>query len=295
MNDFITRFKNEMRHNGLQPPETLIPGKYHRIPGVNKGPNNRSGWCCLLEDGSAGHFGDWSSDLKGYLRADSHKQYTRHEQAEHARKLRAARAQAEQERLTKQRAAANRAFSLFLSADRADESHPYLLRKGIERHGALTHQRSLLLPITSFAGFVASVQFIAEDGTKKLLTDGRKKGCFIHVSGDLLMHDQIIICEGWATGCTLATYHPSALVLAAIDAGNLKAVAINARSKWPSAEIVIAGDDDQLNPHNPGKAYATEAAQAADALLAFPQWPTNAPKHLSDFNDLDVWLKRGEV
>ena len=51
---------------------------------------------------------------------------------------------------------------------------------------------------------------------------------------------RLIICEGWATGCTLAEDKSDALVLAAIDAGNLKPVAIAARCRWPLEELVIA-------------------------------------------------------
>ena len=32
---------------------------------------------------------------------------------------------------------------------------------------------------------------------------------------------------------------------------------------------------------------------ASGALLALPQWPEDAPEHLTDFNDLAVWLAGG--
>jgi putative DNA primase/helicase len=137
---------------------------------------------------------------------------------------------------------------------------------------------------------LTSLQFIAPNGAKRLLGGGRKQGCFIAVSGDEDAVHRIVICEGWATGCTLAENDPDALVLSAIDAGNLKPVAVAARRRWPSAELIIAGDDDRQTPGNPGATKAHEAAIAADGLLALPQWPENAPEHLTDFNDLNLWL-----
>jgi len=150
-----------------------------------------------------------------------------------------------------------------------------------------------MLPVTTFEGSISSLQFIAPDGRKRLLSGGRKRGCFIAVAGDEDQAQRVIICEGWATGCTLAKEEPSALILAAIDAGNLKPVAVAARSRWPTAELVIAGDDDRLTPGNPGASKARAAAIAADALLALPQRPADAPEHLTDFNDLDRWLAGG--
>jgi putative DNA primase/helicase len=46
---------------------------------------------------------------------------------------------------------------------------------------------------------------------------------------------------------------------------------------------------------NPGATKAKAAAIASGALLALPQWPEDAPEHLTDFNDLAVWLARGGV
>jgi putative DNA primase/helicase len=133
-----------------------------------------------------------------------------------------------------------------------------------------------------------------------LLSGGRKHDCVIPVTGKLAdiasfayeHPPRVVICEGWATGCTLAEDEPGARVLAAVDAGNLVPVAIAARHCWPSTEIVIAGDDDRLTEGNPGATKARAAAIAANGLLALPEWPENAPESLTDFNDLAVWLER---
>lgn len=103
---------------------------------------------------------------------------------------------------------------------------------------------------------------------------------------------RVFICEGWATGCTLAEDNPESVTLAAIDAGNLKAVALGVRRRSPNATIIIAGDDDRLTPGNPGATKAHEAAIAADARVKLPIWPEDAPLTLTDFNDLHQWLWR---
>ena len=149
------------------------------------------------------------------------------------------------------------------------------------------------MPVVDFDGTVTSLQFIGPDGGKRLLAGGRKQGCFIPVAGAAGNPARIIICEGWATGCTLAEIDPSALVISAIDAGNLQPVAVMARCRWPRAKLLIAGDDDRRTPGNPGATGARAAAMAAGAGLAMPDWPPDAPEHLSDFNDLALWLARG--
>ena len=75
-----------------------------------------------------------------------------------------------------------------------------------------------------------------------------------------------------------------------MNAGNLKPVAIAMRERYGQAiELVIAGDDDRETPGNPGRTAANRAANAADALVVFPEWPVSAPVELSDFNDLHLW------
>ncbi|WP_289083452.1 toprim domain-containing protein [uncultured Spongiibacter sp.] len=280
---------------GLTPPDRIFPGKWHRFPGAGKGPANRSGWCLLFDDEQGGCFGDWSTGLRQDWFRDSSCVYSRHRQSADSNELRAARLQAEVSRQAQYENAANRARWIWDSSSGAPAGHSYLLLKGINPHNARVYNGLLVLPVTNFHGAITSLQFIAPNGQKRLLSGGRKQGCFIAVAGDEENVEKIVICEGWATGCTLAEHEPAALVLAAIDAGNLESVAVSARCHWPSAEIIIAGDDDRLTPGNPGATKAKAAAIAADALLALPQWPENAPAELTDFNDLALWQTGGDA
>lgn len=293
MYDALSNFRDAIRAAGLEPPDAIEPGRLHRFPGNGKRQSNRAGWCLLFDDGRGGCFGDWSTGITETWQAKRDKPYSKAERTAFARRVKEAKKQAETERNARQADASKRAAAIWNTATPASGNHPYLIRKRIQPHGARIHKGALTLPVTDFTGRLTSLQFIAADGGKLLLSGGRKRGCFIPVAGDKENPGRVIICEGWATGCTLAEDEPTALVLAAIDAGNLEPVAVSVRRCWRTAELVIAGDDDRLTAGNPGATKAKAAAIASGALLALPQWPENAPEHLTDFNDLAVWLAGG--
>ncbi|MNF96637.1 DNA primase TraC [compost metagenome] len=79
-----------------------------------------------------------------------------------------------------------------------------------------------------------------------------------------------------------------------MNAGNLKAVALALRARYPGLTILIAGDDDRQTEGNPGRTAANAAAVAAGGQVAFPDWPDDAPTTLSDFNDLANWKRTHE-
>jgi putative DNA primase/helicase len=100
----------------------------------------------------------------------------------------------------------------------------------------------------------------------------------IFVAGEIAHAPRVLIAEGWATGATLSDMNPDALVLSAIDAGNLHPVATEARRAWPDRELVICADADPV-----GKAKGRAAAISASALIAVPEFPEGTEG--SDWND----------
>ena len=289
----ISQFSDAIKASGMEPPKVIEPGKMHRFPGVGKRKNNRAGWCILFGDGLGGCYGDWASGFSDNWQANRNKVFSHAERLAFMRRVQESQKQAEAMRNTKYIDAANRALAIWKASSPTPDNHPYLLRKGIKNHNARISEGSLVLPVMDFAGRLASLQFIDTDGHKLLLSGGRKQGCFIPVTNDVTNSARVIICEGWATGCTLAEDQPTSRILAAIDAGNLQQVAVATRNKRPSVELVIAGDDDRLTPGNPGITKARAAAIASGALLALPQWPIGCPEFLTDFNDLAQWIKGG--
>ncbi len=288
--DYISAFCTAIQATGLEPPAVIEPDKWHRFPGIGKKGSNRAGWCRLFVDGTGGVFGDFSSGLSKAWQAERIRPYTPSERAYFKRNADESRAEAKAIRATEHAEAATRAMTIWNVAMAPSDDHPYLTRKHINAHSARLLNDSLVLPITDFTGTLTSLQFIAPDGGKTLLKGGRKQGSYIHVAGNAHAPDRVWICEGWATGCTLAENDPTALVIAAIDAGNLKSVALSARYRWPYAQLIIAGDDDRLKTVNTGAIAAHAAAVTAGALLALPDWPDGAPDNLSDANDLAAWL-----
>lgn len=294
MTNNIFDFRNAIYEFGLSPHNNIEPGKLYRVPGVEKRSNNTSGWYKLFYDGLGGCFGDWSTGRCGSWHVKNNKRLSSAEKKNFIYQIAKAKLQAEENLRLKQTVAAKKARSIWYMSTHVSKMHPYLIRKGINSGCARFYKQSLVLPIKNFNGKITSLQFIKPDGQKILLLGGQKKGCFIHVSGNKSDFSKVIICEGWSTGCTLAANDPKAYVLAAIDAGNLKFVAISARIKWPNAELIIAGDDDRLTMTNVGATKAKAAAIASGGLLALPQWPEGAPETLTDFNDLSTWLARGD-
>lgn len=276
-----------MRNAGLRPPDVIEFGRITRFPGQGKSPSNRAGWCYLSEDGSQGAFGDWSTGLRQVW--TMHKAGQVNKCFAVGKPRRRVDAQNRQDAI--HRRAALRALEIWTGSIPAPSDHPYVSAKLIAPLGAKLYKNCIALAIRTFQGSIASIQFIDPDGNKRLLRDGRKKGAFIHVSGGMRQPALLVICEGWATGCTLATTINSATVLAAVDAWNLLGVAEGARRLWPSVEIVVAADDDRLTVGNPGLTAARRAAAAVRGAIIQPDWPADAPRTLTDFNDLACWTR----
>ena len=267
-------------------------GKLLRFPTASK-PRSKNGWLIAYHDRGLPFVvvaGDWSTGAETKWIADTGETLTDAERRELKRRMADAKQARETEQASQWEQAATRAARVWHDSVPADQGHPYLLRKRTEPHSARQQGRDLVLLLTDFTGKAWSLQTIDEAGGKLLMAGGRKAGNFIVVDGpDYLA--RILICEGYATGCTLAEIDPAALVLAAVDAGNLYAVTTEARKRWPDADIVVCGDDDRQTEGNPGATKARAAAIAAGARYALPEWPPAAPLNLSDFNDLHTWLK----
>lgn len=179
------------------------------------------------------------------------------------------------------------------------EPTPYLTAKGIQVHSGIytdEDKRLTYIPATDIEGNVWTVQYIAEDGTKRFAKNARKEGCF-HVLGglDKLVNvPVIVIAEGYATAATIKQATELPAVVSALDSGNLKAVAKTLHEKYPHIPIIIAADDDKhlelSKGVNPGKEKATEAAKAVNGLIILPTFApgeqSENPKKFSDFNDM---------
>jgi len=261
-------------------------GAIHRfhVPGDKSGTLN--GWYTLFADGIAsGAFGSWKA---GGTSTWCSREPTDHREAEQVlQRIEQARRQREAEQQRRQLKAANLAQRWWRDACRADPDHAYLIAKGVRPHGLRQRGDELLVPLYA-GGVLVNLQRIALDGSKRFLFGGRIKSAYSPL-GRITPGKPLCICEGWATAATL---HESGYTMAAaMNAGNLKPVALALRAEYHTTEIIIAGDDDRLTDGNPGRAAANAAATACGGLVTFPEWPADAPDDLSDFNDLAAWRR----
>ncbi|HUM99186.1 MAG: hypothetical protein B7X12_00650 [Halothiobacillus sp. 20-53-49] len=276
------------------PPHIEADGRLHRYRDPDAKSSNKNCWYVLYSDGvAAGAYGDWRSGRSHTWSAKSPNTMSASERAEYRRRMAETRHQRQQEEFHKHQFAATKAKEIWARSASADPKHPYLSKKGVTAGIARQSGDALVLPIVAIpTQKIRSLQFIEPDGSKRMLSGGEKKGHGIPCSAPMTNLSRIIVCEGWATGRTLAMLDPTARVIAAIDAGNLESVAVNCRHQWPDIPLVIACDDDRLTDGNPGMTRGQIAAITSGASLIKPKWPVGAPNDLTDFNDLQLWHVR---
>ncbi|HHS9739317.1 TPA: DUF5906 domain-containing protein [Raoultella ornithinolytica] len=156
----------------------------------------------------------------------------------------------------------------------------YLTSKGLQCPFPLMPDGSLLLVLKNGAGAVTGAQTIKHDGNKRLVAGTVKKGSF-YALNSVELPEAVIIAEGLATALSVHLMRPNALIVVAVDAGNLLPVAQVMRRRHPGAQIIISADND-IKPGEPntGKEAAEKAAKAVSGWIALPQSEEKA-----DWND----------
>ncbi|MFK7890451.1 MAG: toprim domain-containing protein [Granulosicoccus sp.] len=267
------------------PPTYKSLGEWHRVPGAGKGPKNDAGAykveteCVHIIDHASG----WSdtvfadSDNSGIDRAEAKR---RHLAAERERK----------QKLKLQRDKAMRGLQWELNKAGCSMSTAYTMRKRITLPYSLPYSyrhQCAYICLQNIDGDLQTVQRLYDNGIKKAWPGLPVTGAF-HLLGTIFTGKSLLICEGFATGCTLheQTGHP---VACAMFASNLMPVAVALRKRHPHHDIIVCGDDDRHTAGNPGRTKATEAAAAIGARVTFPVFPDGVDG--TDFNDLHVVLQ----
>jgi putative DNA primase/helicase len=280
LNDVVAAFSAAMATSGLTPAIVIADGKFHRFATSGRAMD-QAGWYVLRNDDAFpnGAFGDFRTGMKVTWTYTPTGSLTDAEREARRLAMEAADAERRIEQALRNADAAMYAADIWAATRPAEPKHPYLMRKMVPTFSARQRGGQLVLDVRDLDGKLWSLQFIDPDGRKLLLKGGAKHGRVIPVRGDMVMPRRVLICEGWATGASLALEDPAAVVLAAVDAGNLQPVAINARYRWSGADIVICADADQL-----GRQKGRAAAIAAGATIAIPDFPPGVAG--TDFNDL---------
>ena len=241
---------------------------------------DKAGWLKVFADGDGAAFGCWRSNEQ-YTWQRKRDQATPISQAELdalRAKHKAAQQEAEQAR---DAAYADKAIEAREKIEQAQPAtnHPYLIKKGIEASGALLCGDNLLIPVYGPTG-IQSYQTIDADGNKMFMKGGKVSGGFF-VIGEKT--ERTILCEGFATGATVHAATGDRVVVA-FNSGNLLHVAKALRAKYPTARILIAGDDDHASKENGGRKAAEAAAKAINAAAVYPTFTQG--QEGSDFNDM---------
>ncbi|WP_175850024.1 AAA family ATPase [Burkholderia cepacia] len=283
-----TEFSAAMAAHDLRPTEIVADGHLHRFGGPEDKRGKKSAWYVLYCDGiPAGSFGDWRTGLSETWCSKAANKMTEAERAANRDRIRAMKEAREAEEARDAEAARAAVAAHWEKANGVRGDHGYVLAKKIRPRDAKQLRDQLLIPLRDIDGTLHSAQYIQPDGAKRFKSGGRVAGCFCLIGDDPNDGDTILIAEGWATACSLhqATRYA---VFAAMNAGNLLAVAKAVRLKYLMATIIVCADDDYQTDGNPGLTKAREAAQAVGGGTAIPIFADPRPEGATDFNDQHI-------
>lgn len=298
MTDTIANFIDHLRQSGIGPenPHDIVDDdKRHRYRLDGDKPKTLNGSYQLRAEADGFAVGWGRSFREGVTYPWHSKSNRKADPAEREKwkaKAKAAKDARDAEQAAAAASAARKAARLWERCAKTGSS-PYLERKKVALNGARLMRDMVVVPMRKGPDLVG-LQFISPDGSKRFLRDTAKEGSYLSIAtkGDDLSH--IVICEGFATGGSIraATGWP---VIVAFDAGNMKPVAVAIHKKYPAAEIIMAGDNDQWSrkpdgsDYNAGLIGAQQAAVAiGGARVITPQVPPDDPGGRTDWNDIGV-------
>ena len=138
---------------------------------VRWGKNNRY-WLKKFEGGYV--FGDFVSGISDHIFDKTY----RGELLKAVKiRMKQALAESKKEQELMHKNASGRAIDIWNKASPTAE-HPYLSKKQVLSHGLRQYQNTLVIPLADISGNIWSLQFIDNEGNKRFLSDGRKKGCY---------------------------------------------------------------------------------------------------------------------
>lgn len=277
-------------------------GLFHVVDAIDGKPRNGAGRIKFFTDGQGGIASNWKTAHTQAFFVNG--TATAKLDPAELERIKREQQKRESEKLKGYDRAALKAVQIWNKAAPAPVEHPYLITKHIKPHGArlaswertiiddngkrqkLVIDNCLIIPLFNAAGQIRSLQAIFPD-SHKLLDRNKDFLPFGQLAGLLWWigskSDTVLVCEGFATGCTLHE-ETSHRVYMAFTANNLLAVAKTVREKLPDAEIVVCADNDVNTQGNPGLSKATAAAEAVGGSVA-------VPPIAGDFNDYAISLK----
>lgn len=269
-------FKAAMEAKGIMPPDKIISdGKLHHFSTNGKRKDDAGRYILYTDGVPAGWFKDWRTGGDETWCAKSSQIMSTKEREAHRRRIEKLQQIRQAEEAEQHRKVAQACKQIVRRGQFAQESHPYLVTKGIGSHGAHVDKAGTLLVPVYVEFHLSSIQRIFPDGTKRFWPGGKTRGGYFPI-GDAAATDQLCICEGFGTA---AAVHESTglLTIAAFSANNLELVARAWRKRHPNASIIIAGDNDK---NEVGQRAAQKTATAIGGCVALPSQPGD------DWNDV---------
>ena len=302
--DPIGEFAQALREAGLniERDQIIADGKIHRIKADGDRNGQTAGSYKLFLDGHpsgyiknfrTGEESNWKAQRVVYQTVTDSTVSIPMPSKEDAQAIYEAKRQEREQELQEQYRMASLSSQEYVS-ECVSQTTPtaYLARKGFSESdlekvgGVLVNEKGqLVAPLVDVHNQIWSHQVIADNGFKSFAKGGRKSENFTVLNSNGT-DDTILICEGYATGLSIAV-STGRKVYAAMDAGNLASVSHHLREQHPEAPMVICADDDRHLPVNAGREKALAAAEKANATVVFPEFPEDkVGKSYTDFNDL---------
>lgn len=283
-------FYNALQSHGIPTPESSISeSRFTRW-----GDNSRY-WVKPVADGYL--FGDFKQGISEnwfprFEKNLSHKEIiARQKQRDDEQK------KAEAELLRLQEQTAVKAQAIWSNASTEGKSQ-YLERKQIKADRIRFKGNIIVIPLYDTTGKIWSLQYINENGDKRFLADGKKKGSFYLIGAEvqnLSLQKEVIVCEGFATGHSI-NQATDKIVAVAFDASNLEPVVSSIKKCYPQISLIIGADNDWFKEVNTGLVKAKEVAKKYNCSLVIPEFFDTIKKHNpSDFNDIHIHLGLEEV
>lgn len=178
----------------------------------------------------------------------------------------------------------------------ASASHPYLLKKGIDKYAHFFKQYKdgrgdwLMVQLSN-----GSFQLIGSDGKK--LFAGETKGAYFLIGQP---DGKIFICEGMATG--LSVHNGNRCVAVALNASNLYPVSQELRKSFGDGhELVFCADNDDIYDEyatlkNPNRSRNVGIESAHNAACEWRKSSFNFPPYIDGKTDWNDWSQKlGEI
>ncbi len=260
----------------------IEPPKQYKCNGFMRWGRNSRYWAKEVDDGYI--FGDYSDGLSESIFPKNEKPLSDTEKKERKERIVKAMKEAEAEQFKLWNDTSNKALNIWQGLKPADTNHRYLLKKQVKAYNLRQSENKLVLPLYDTNGKIWSLQYINEDGEKRFLSGGKKKGCYFTIGKP--KDNKIIVCEGYATGASIFEATGQAVAIA-FDCGNLEPVVKGLLIKYQSYEISIAADNDiKENAPNTGLNEAKRISKLYNINVYIPSFKDSQEK--CDFNDLMI-------